>query len=139
MGGDGFGDGEVAVHADETEEQHAAVEADLVNGVHGLAHRQAQHPFSHGVGCPEGQRQSKEQVCKGQVEQVHVGHGLETLEVEEGEDDQQVARQPQGADDGVEGGHEPEAELTVGFLPTQRSKVVIIRTGVVIFRVVDSS
>lgn len=88
MSGHGLGDGEVAVNADETEKQHAAVEADLVNSVHGLAHRQAQHPFCHRARCPEGERQSKEQICKGQVEQEHICHGLETLEVEKGEDDQ---------------------------------------------------
>ncbi len=88
MSGDGLCDGKVAVYADQREKEHAAVEADLVNSVHGLTHQQAQHPFCHGVGCPERERQSKDQVCKGQVEQVHIRHGLETLKVEEGEDDQ---------------------------------------------------
>lgn len=88
MSGDGLGDSKVAVHADGREKEHAAVEADLVNSVHGLAHLQAQYPICNGVGCPKGERQSKEQVCKGQVEQVHICHGLEPLEIEEGEDDE---------------------------------------------------
>lgn len=86
--GDSLSNSEVTVHADETEKEHAAVEADLVNGVHDLAHLQAQHPFCHGVGCPKGERQSKEQICKGKVEQIHIRHGLEPLEIEEGEDDE---------------------------------------------------
>lgn len=110
----GFGDGEVAVHTDETEKEHTAVEADLVNAVHGFAQHQAQHPFSHCVGSPKRERQSKEEVCEGQVDKVHICHCLETLEVEKGEDDQEVPRQPQETDDGVEGRNKPEAELAVG-------------------------
>lgn len=128
----GFGDGEVAVHADAAEEKHAAVEADLVDGVHGLAHHHAQNPHRHGVGRPKGERESEEQVGEGQVEQVHVRHGLESLEIKEGEDDQQVPSQAQEADDGVEGGHEPAAELPVLFFVAHDRKAAVIHTGVVV-------
>lgn len=37
MSRDCFGDGKVAVDTDEGQKQHAAVEADLINGVHGFA------------------------------------------------------------------------------------------------------
>lgn len=45
--GGGFGDSKVAVHADGAEKKHAAVKADLVGGVHALAHHQAQLPRRH--------------------------------------------------------------------------------------------
>lgn len=129
----GLGDGKVAVHADAAQKKHAAVKADLVDRVHGLAHAQAQHPRRHGVGRPKGQRENKEQVGEGQVEQVHVRHGLESLEIEEGENDQQVPSQPQDADDGVEGGHEPAAELAVVFFIAGNRKAVVIHTdGIVV-------
>lgn len=132
VGGDGFGDAEVAVHADGGEEEHAAVKADLVDGVHGLAHHQAQQPLPGGVGRPKGQREGEEEVGAGQVEQVDVRHGLEPLEIEEGEDDQQVSGQAQEADDGVKGGHEPLAELTVVLFVADEGKLAVVHAEVVI-------
>lgn len=130
----GFGDSKVAVHADGAEKKHAAVKTDLVGGVHGLAHHQAQLPHRHRVGRPKGQRQNKEEVGERQVEQVHVRHGLESLEVEEGEDDQQVPPQPQQADEGEEGEHEPAAELAVFFLVADDGKTAVIHAGVVVIQ-----
>lgn len=132
--GGGFGDGKVAVHADGAEKKHAAVKADLVGGVHGPAHHQAQLPRGHWVDCPKGQRQNKEEVGERQVEQVHVRHGLESLEVEEGEDDQQVPPQTQQADEGEEGEHEPAAELPVVFLVADGGKTAVIHAGVVVIQ-----
>lgn len=133
---DRFGDGKVAIHADEAEQEHAAVEADFVNGVHGFAHGQAQHPPWYWIEHPEREREREQKIGKGQVEQVHVRHGLQTLEVEEGQYDQHVPRQAQDKDDGVEGGHEPEAEISVGLFHTDRWKIFIIHTGVVVLWVV---
>lgn len=133
MSRDRFGDGKVAVDADEGQKQHAAVEADLINGVHGFAQPYTQHPFCHGVGCPKGEGQGEEQVCEGQVEQVHIGHGLESLEVDISEDDEHVSCQPQEAGDGEKDGRKHVAELAIGLLLTEFRNVTVIEAGEVVF------
>lgn len=125
----GFGDGEISINADEAEKQHAAVEADLVNGVHGFAHQLAQDPLCHGVGRPEGEGQSEEQVGKGQVEQVHVRHGLEPFEMKDCEDDQQVSCHTQQADDREESWHEPSAKIRNFFSSTDCRNTAVIHAG----------
>lgn len=116
MGGDGFGDGEIAVDADAGEKEHAAEEADLVDGKHGLARIQTQMPSTHETGRPEGKRNGEQQVGQRQIKQIDVGHRLQPFEVKVGQDDQKVPEQSQETNGGVDGGQEPGTEVAVGVL-----------------------
>lgn len=56
VSGNSFGDGEVPVHTDASEQEHATEKGDLVDGIHGLAQKLPERPFGHDAGGPERQR-----------------------------------------------------------------------------------
>lgn len=90
-------DGDVAVHADAGEQQHAAEEVDPVDGRHQFTERHAKVPAADGVHGPEGQRAQEEEVGHGQVQQVHVRHGFQA--VAHGGVDPDHQQVPDGAED----------------------------------------
>ena len=64
---------QVAVQADEGQDEHAAVQVDRVDDVHGHARHRAQPPVGQRrVHRPEGQREDEEEVRRGEVQTVAV-------------------------------------------------------------------
>lgn len=93
-------DGNVAVHANAGEEQHAAEEVDLVESRHYFARTAPEIPALDGVNCPEGQRAQEEEVCHSQVQQVHVGHCFKAVaHGEVNPNHQKVTHRPKDEDD----------------------------------------
>lgn len=124
---DGFGDGEVPVYADASQQEHTTEKCDLVDGVHRLAQKLPKWPLGHDTGGPEGQRECEEQVSHSQVQQEDIRHRLNPLEMDVGQDDQEVSQESQEADDAVDCGKEPCSEVSIGVFPTHHLKFIIIR------------
>uniref|UniRef100_A0A671LSG7 Uncharacterized protein n=1 Tax=Sinocyclocheilus anshuiensis TaxID=1608454 RepID=A0A671LSG7_9TELE len=96
----GFGQGEVAVHADQHQEEYAAVVVHRDGGADYLAEQLTEVPLIPlGDGDrPEGQTQDHNEVCSCQVAQIHISYAARLpLEAEHAED-QTVAQHSQDAD-----------------------------------------
>lgn len=104
-------DGDVAVHANAGEQQHATEEVDLVDRPYHLAETHTELPALFGISSPEGERAQEEEVCHSQVEQVDVGHGFQTVA------DSGVDPNHQEVTQGTQGEDEPEERRLI--LPTE--------------------
>uniref|UniRef100_A0AAY4D3B7 Uncharacterized protein n=1 Tax=Denticeps clupeoides TaxID=299321 RepID=A0AAY4D3B7_9TELE len=103
-GAHGPDQGQVAVHADQQQEEHAAEVVHGYGHVHQLAEQLPEDPVELvGRGDrPEREAEHHDQVGGGQVAQVHVGHRARLpLEAEDGEDEA-VGHHAHRADEGEE-------------------------------------
>lgn len=89
---------EVAVQADEGEQEHAAVQVHCVHHVHKHAHEATEEPSTHRVYSPERQREHKQQVGHRQVQPVSVRHCAWLPLAPHHHHHQPVTRQPQRED-----------------------------------------
>lgn len=126
----GLRDGDVPVHTDAHDEQHAAVEVHLVHAVDHLAHEGLEFPLVSGGNGPEGQGGEKEEVSDGQIEKEHVGHGLHSRAVPVDQDDEAVAHGAHDEHEPVQGREEVARKLPdVAFLTEVVCQVGVILHG----------
>uniref|UniRef100_A0A8C2TMP5 Uncharacterized protein n=1 Tax=Coturnix japonica TaxID=93934 RepID=A0A8C2TMP5_COTJA len=102
----GVDDGQVAVHADASQQQDAAVEVGFLQHRDGFAHDGAKNPLVGPVGSPERQAEGKEQVGHSQVEQVDVGDGAVHVAGGDHQHHQPVAHHAEEEDQAVDEGYE---------------------------------
>lgn len=112
----GVDDSQVPVQTDEGQDEDTAVEVDCVDDMDCLAQEHPKVPVCHGINCPEGKCENKEEVCHRQVQSVLVCHASQFLLVTHDQDDQSVTHYASQEDDGVDSGQKDTVEMGI-FLP----------------------
>lgn len=112
----GVDDSQVPVQTDEGQDEDTAVEVDCVDDMDCLAQELPKVPVCHGINCPEGKCENKEEVCHRQVQSVLVCHASQFLLVTHDQDDQSVTHYASQEDDGVDSGQKDTVEMGI-FLP----------------------
>jgi hypothetical protein len=85
-------DSQVPVHAHESDEEHAAEEANVVKTRDHLAHARPEHPLVQLIVGLKGEGKDKEQVRQGQVQEVYVCDAPQLLVGHKDQDDQAVSQ-----------------------------------------------
>ncbi len=100
-------DDDVALQCHEDHEEDAAVETRHEETGYGVTRECPQNPLVHGTVSPDRERDDKQQVRDGQIEQTHV---CQTASVTGSDQDQSVSQQTNNQNCAVQDGKEQLAE-----------------------------
>ncbi len=103
-------DNDVAIQCHEDHEEDAAVETHHEETGYGVTRQCPKNPLVHGTVSPDGERDEKEQVRDGQVEQTHVCQTASVTGSDQDPQDQSVSQQANDQNGAVQDGKQHLAE-----------------------------